>query len=414
MKAEDMKLYRVSIPRKDCRLEDIPEKVRTEFAHLQDLIRPGMKIAIACGSRGVNHIALIARSLADCLKSCGAEPFIVPAMGSHGGATAEGQAKVLADYGITEDYVGVPIRSSMEVVSLGHTPEEPHVPVYMDKNAYGADGVIVINRVKAHTDFHGEHESGIVKMLTIGLGKHAQALAIHSYGVRGLREYIPYVSAAVIRSGKILGALAILEDGNDETADIAAARADEIFDVDSAFLARSKSLMATLPFRDLDVLLVDVMGKDISGTGLDTNVIGRVSIEGQPDGEPHCRNICVLSLTPGSHGNAVGIGLADIISKRLYDAVDLQATYTNVVTSGFLKRGAIPFTASTDKEAVEIALRFSGAVDPEKPRFVRIRDTLHLSEIEVSEALLAELPPECRILGETALRFDAQGKIEDF
>ncbi len=414
MKAEDLTLYRVRIPRKSCPLSDIPAKVKSEFGKLQDRIHPGMRVAIACGSRGVNNIALIARSLAECLKAHGAEPFVIPAMGSHGGGTAEGQAKVLADYGITEEYVGAPILSSMEVVSLGHTPEPPHVPVYMDRNAYEADGVIVINRVKAHTDFHGEHESGIVKMLTIGLGKRAQATAIHSYGVRGLREYIPYVSAAVIRSGKIIGALAVLEDGNDDTADIAAARAEEIFDVDSAFLARSKSLMATLPFRDLDLLLVDAMGKDISGTGLDTNVIGRMSIEGQPDGEPHCRCICVLSLTPGSHGNAVGVGLADIISRRLRDEMDLDATYTNVVTSGFLKRGAIPYTAPSDRDAVETALKFCCAEDPDHPRFVRIPDTLHLGEIVVSESLLSELPSDCEILGKTVLSFDSKGQITAF
>ena len=414
MELNSIVFTKVRIPLENRRLDDIPAAVSASFAVIEDRVRPGMRIAITCGSRGISNIALIIKSLVSSVKAKGAEPFIVPAMGSHGGATAKGQAEVLRGYGVYEEAVGAPIVSSMEVVKLGTTKEPPHLPVYMDKNAYESDGVIVVNRVKAHTDFHGPHESGIVKMLTIGLGKHAQALAVHSYGVTGLRDYIPYVSQAVIDSGKIIGGLAILEDGLDNTADIEIAPAEGIFELDSRFLARSKALMAQLPFSELDVLVVDEMGKDYSGTGMDPNVIGRVSIDGQEDGKPHCRSICVLGLSEASHGNALGVGLADVATKRLADSIDWPATRANVVTSGFLKRGAMPVTMETDRKAIELSLKTCGTGDIPDPRIVRIKNTLQLQEIYVSPALLGELPPGSEIIKETTFEFDEEGNIAPF
>jgi len=391
MKLSEIPVCKVRLQHACCPLQDVAEKVREEFVHIRGSIKPGMTVAIAAGSRGVSNIAVVIKALVACLKEAGAEPFIVPAMGSHGGATAEGQRGVLAGYGITEELVGAPVRASMEVVTLGKITDPVELPVYMDKLAYEADGVIVVNRVKLHTDFHGPHESGIVKMLTIGLGKHAQALAVHHYGAAGLRDYIPLVSKKVLESGKILAGLALLEDGYENTADLKFAAADEIFDLDAAFLERSRQLVARLPFREIDTLIVDRMGKEISGTGMDTNVIGRIRIDGQEDGAPHCKRVAVLDLSEDSHGNALGVGLADVATAALRDKIDWKATNQNVITSGFLQRGFLPLIAETDQSAVALAVNSSGVPAAECFRLARIRDTLHLDEIYVSEALWTEL-----------------------
>ena len=397
-------------------VEDIPGKVREEFRTIAPNIRPGMKIAVTAGSRGINNIALIIKTAVDCLKEAGAEPFIIPAMGSHGGATAEGQRAVLAGYGVTEEAMGVPVKSSMEVVKIGET-EDPKISVFMDKNAWEADGVLDVNRVKCHTDFHGVHESGIVKMLCIGLGKHAQALAVHKYGADGLRDYVPVVAKKVIGSGKIVGAIAILEDGFDHTADIKCALPADIFRVDEEFNRRSHELIAKLPFDQIDVLIVDRMGKEVSGTGLDTNVIGRIRIPGQEDGLPFIRKIVVLNLSEASHGNALGIGLADVTTRSLADSIDWKATYENVITSGFLQRGFLPIVAENDKEAVDIAVRTSGQPDLSGLRVARIESTLKLGKAYLSAPLLKELTEKGRgvPLGEAEeLSFDGSGRIAAF
>ncbi|MDR2515372.1 MAG: nickel-dependent lactate racemase [Christensenellaceae bacterium] len=392
MRLSEVPLHRVKLRQLSAPLGDIPQKLRAEFSlSVAPKLRPGMRIALALGSRGINNLALIAQTLVGLLREAGTSCFIVPAMGSHGGATPEGQRAVLADYGITEEKIGAPVLSSLEVVSLGSTGGNPDIPVFIDKAAFGADGVIAVNRIKPHTDFHGEHESGIVKMLTIGLGKHRQAIQMHTYGASGLRDYIPRVSQKVIESVKILSCLAVLEDGYDQTADLAFASGDEIFALDKAFLARSRQMMAKLPFEQLDVLVVDEMGKDLSGTGMDTNVIGRLRIDGQADGLPKVGAIAVLGLTPASHGNALGVGLADVCTRRLAEQIDWSATYQNVVTSGFLARGFLPVVRDDDKSAIELAIASSGARNPAALRLARIRNTLHLDEILVSQPLLDEL-----------------------
>ncbi|MDR3085538.1 MAG: nickel-dependent lactate racemase [Christensenellaceae bacterium] len=392
MRLSEVKLHRVKLRQVSAPLADIPAKLRAEFAAaVTPKLRPGMRIAIALGSRGVSNIALLAKTLVALINESGASCFIVPAMGSHGGATPEGQRAVLADYGVTEEAVGAPVVSSLEVVRLGSTGGKPDIPVFLDRAAFGADGIIAVNRVKPHTDFHGEHESGIVKMLTIGLGKHRQAIEMHTHGASGLRDYIPRVSKKVVESGKILSCLAVLEDGYDQTADLAFASGDEIFSLDKAFLARSRQMMAKLPFQSLDVLVVDEMGKDISGTGMDTNVIGRLRIDGQADGLPKIASIAVLDLTPASHGNALGVGLADVCTRRLASQIDWAATYQNVVTSGFLARGYLPIVREDDESAIELAISASGARNPQALRLARIRNTLHLDEILVTKPLLDEL-----------------------
>jgi hypothetical protein len=325
------------------------------------------------------------------------EPFIIPAMGSHGGATAEGQKSTLAGYGITDATMGVPVISSMEVCKVGILPGPEKLPLYMDKFAYDADAVFVVNRVKAHTDFHGTNESGIAKMLSIGLGKHAQAIITHDYLVNGLRDFIPRIAEYIVSTGKILGALAIVEDGYDQTAILRVVHPEDIVQVDAELLKVSKSMMPALPFTDIHLLLVDWMGKNISGTGLDPNIIGRVGIRGEIDSLPKINTICVFDITPESHGNALGIGLADIVPKSLVNKINWKSTYENVCTSRFLCRGATPVTLDTDRRVIEVGLSACGHANAKTLRMVRIGDTLHIDDIYVTDALLEEVIKNQRV-----------------
>lgn len=413
-----LEMARIRVDNQKEVLADIPVKMQEILKELQVQLHPGMRVAVCAGSRGISNYALVIRCVVDAIKSAGAEPFIIPAMGSHGGATAEGQAQVLSDYGITQDAMGAQVVSSMQVVKFGELDEEPHIPVYMDACAAEMDGIIVVNRVKPHTDFHGEHESGIVKMLTIGLGKHAQALAVHRYGADGLRDYIPKISQKVIDSGKILGGVAILEDGYDHTADIVYAPVDRMFEADRALLERSRQLCAKLPFREADVLVVDRIGKNFSGTGMDTNVIGRIMIPGQRDSGPHLHRIVALDISDESHGNALGVGLADVISKRLDDKVDWITTYENVITSGFLARGNRPIVGETDRRALEIALMCCGRpVTSDDVKVARIPNTLHLNEMYVSRSLMEDIKDDPRVkqIGEfEPIQFDESGALLPF
>ncbi len=403
VRCEDIQLYEAALIHSAAKLPDVAAKLSQEFTSIAPRIKPGMRIAIATGSRGIKNIALIVKVLVAEIRKRGADAFIVPAMGSHGGATAEGQRAVLLHYDISEESVGAPIVSSMEVDFLGSTGGDPDIPVWIDRVANASDGVIAINRVKAHTDYHGTHESGIVKMLAIGLGKHRQAIEMHTYGALGLRDYIPRVSKKVIESGKILAALALLEDGYDNTADLAFATGMDIFDLDIAFLRRSRKMMARLPFEKIDVLVVENMGKDISGTGMDTNVIGRIRIDGQMDTLPEIKRIVVLDLTPASHGNALGVGLADITTKKLSDKIDWSVTYQNVITSGFLSRGFLPIVMETEKDAIQQALNTCGCKKTDELKMVRIKSTLDLSHVQVSKILLDQLTEQGNGIG-TATR----------
>ena len=405
------KLFHPSAP-----LQDVYAKVKDTVKQLGAVIKPGSRIAVAVGSRGIANIAVITKALTDYLKQTGAEPFIIPAMGSHGGATAEGQAEFLQGYGISEKTIGVPVISSMEVEYIGDAGHPEPFPVYIDKNAFNSDGVIIVNRVKSHTDFHGDNESGIIKMLVIGLGKHKQAALMHRYGADGLRDLVPVAAKKVLSCGKIIGGLGILEDGYDETSDIVFASPDEFFNVDSALLKRSKELMAKLPFDAVDSLIIDKMGKDISGSGMDTNIIGRLRIKGQTDTLPDCDRIAVLDLTDTSHGNATGVGLADITTRRLVDKIDWQATNANIITSGFLQRGFLPVVAENDIEAVDLAVNGANHT-PESIKFARIKSTLDLAEVYVSKALLSELISKNK--GEQTgefipLVFKQGGRLADF
>jgi len=395
--------------------EDPAGELRRQLAASGVALRAGQQVAIAVGSRGIaNHQGLVAETVAF-VRAQGADPFIVPAMGSHGGATAEGQRAVLEGYGITEANVGAPIRSSMEVVELprGDLP----APVYWDRNAYGADGVIVINRIKPHTDYHGPYESGLMKMLSVGLGKQQGAAALHHLGVPGLRDVAPRVARAILAQGKVLLGVAIVENAYDQTCLVRVLRAEEIPEREPELLDEARRRMPSLPVRDVDILIVDRIGKDISGTCLDPNIIGRTLIRGEPEPDyPRVKMLVAREMTEGSHGNALGVGLADIITKRLFDRIDLHATYANLFTAGFLERGKIPIITENDQRAIEFAFRGCGPVEPPTARIIRIRDTLHLDELHVSPEVLRELEgsPRIQVLGPFGEPFDGEGNLRPF
>ncbi|HAM11468.1 MAG TPA: DUF2088 domain-containing protein [Bacteroidales bacterium] len=377
-------------------LADVKGEVSKELLRLRPLIKPGGNIAVAAGSRGIKNIALIVREVTDFIRANNANPFIVPAMGSHGNADAETQAQILADYGISEKNLGVPVRSSMDVVELpkGASP----AGIFIDKNAYLADGIILINRIKAHTDYHGQYESGLVKMTVIGLGKEKQASAIHSYGVYGLAELIPVVAKQIISSGKIIGGLAIVENAFDDTMLVSALRADEFFEKEPSLLKAAKENMPFIPADNIDLLIIDEMGKNLSGVGVDPNIIGRMKIYGQPEPlRPAVKSIIIADITKESHGNAIGVGLADVIPRRLFNKIDFPSTYTNGITSSFYERIKIPVIAETDREAFDIALRGCGYIKKGEEKVVRIKNTLHLEALYVSDPVLEEIKASGKI-----------------
>ncbi|MDK2809847.1 MAG: hypothetical protein PWR27_556 [Petroclostridium sp.] len=383
------------------KLENVDQTVKEEIKHAGLQIKPGAKIAIAVGSRGIANLSIIVKALVESIKKIGGNPFIVPAMGSHGGATAEGQREVLESYGITEQYVGAPIKSSMEVMELPGDGLENKV--YMDKYAYEADGTIVVNRIKVHTDFHGPTESGLFKMLVIGLGKHKQAIEIHRYGVYGLKELIPLTARQILKHGNIIMGLGIVENAYDETMIVKAIRPEVLEQEEIKLMDIARKNMPSLPVDRLDVLIVDTIGKDISGTGMDTNIVGRIKINTEQDPpKPKITRIVATDLSEGSHGNAVGMGIADVITERLRSKIDFRATYENVLTATFLERGKMPVVAQTDRQALEYAFKTCGPIEPEDAKVIRIKDTLHLGEMYVSQAVLNEIQhlPNIEVIGE--------------
>ena len=400
------------------RVEDVAGAVREQLGRedVASAVRPGMSVAVTAGSRGIARIDEILRAVIEGLKEMGAEPFIVPAMGSHGGATAEGQVEILASLGVTEESCGAPIRSSMETVEIGET--ERGIPVFMDRIASEADGVVVVNRIKAHTDFRAEVESGLLKMASIGLGKHAQALALHGYGVEGIRDFMVEVGEEVMESGHILFGVGIVENAYDEPATIEAIPTGEIPSRERELLREYMGMMPVLPVSDIDVLYVDALGKNYSGTGMDTNVIGRFRILGVDEPErPNVRYLIVGDVSEESHGNALGVGLADLTTERLVGQIDRNAMNANVITSTFVERAKVPMVLPTDEEALKTAVRCNWGVPPEETRFVRIPNTLHLEHLYVSENLVQEAlaNSDAEVVSEPdELRFDDEGRLERF
>ncbi|MGN7299425.1 lactate racemase domain-containing protein [Ferdinandcohnia sp. SAFN-114] len=373
-------------------VNDIPGAIVEQFLHVHadEKIKPGMEIAITVGSRGIANIPLIVKSVADEIKKRGASPFIIPAMGSHGGATAEGQIEVLEGLGVTEESTGCEIRSSMDVVEVGKTSDG--IPVYIDKNAYQADGIIVMGRVKPHTDFKNKVESGVLKMASIGMGKHKQALALHTHGIKGISEMMPEVGKVAIANSNTLFGIAIVENAHEEIAIIEAIEKDRVEERERELLKEAFALMPSLPVENMDILVVDEIGKNYSGTGMDTNIIGRIRVLGVEEPQkPSIKYVIASNLSEASHGNALGIGLADLTTKRLFEKIDYQAMNENVITSTFLARASIPIILENDQEALKAALRANWGVSPEKARIARIPNTLHIGELYVSEAIFNEL-----------------------
>ena len=396
-------------------LEDPRAALGEQLARLESLIRPAGRIAIGVGSRGIYNLPLIVKEVAEFVKSRGARPFIVPAMGSHGGATAEGQQEVLRLNGISEETVGAPVLAAMDVVELPQGALRHRI--FMDRHAHESDGVILINRIKPHSDYHGRYESGLMKMALIGLGKLEGALAIHAFGVDGLRDLIGPGAAQVLASGKILAGVGVVENAFHATMIVRVLKADEIAVEEPKLLAAATASMPSLPVDAIDVLMIDRMGKDISGVGIDPNITGRIGVRGQEaPSSPHVKAIAVTDLTDASHGNAIGVGLADVITRRLYDKIDRADTYRNVITSSFLDRAKIPIVADTDREAFEIALRSCGHVPDGQARIIRILDTLHLEELYVSQAIADELrsSPRVEVAASNSDLFDASGELSTF
>lgn len=374
---------------------DVDAVVRTGMAELVEALGglSGKRVAVGVGSRGVRDVAAVVTATVRALKDCGADPFVVPAMGSHGSSQASGQRQVLADLGVDEESAGVPVVATMETVEIGTTASG--VPVHLDAAVAASDGVLVVNRVKPHTDFAGDFGSGLAKMSAIGLGNIAGATLVHASGSAALPKVIPEVVEVLRKAGVLLGGVAIVEDAAGRTAEVAVVNAEGVAgDHERALLGRAASLHGHLPFARLDVLVLDAMGKDISGAGMDTNVLGRFWIPGvpEPDG-PEIAVVTVHRLTAGSHGNASGIGLADVVPARLIAAVDLRSTYVNAMTSGTggLRRARLPIVLPTDRDVVHAAVRMCGRRDLGGLRLVRARSTLHLDTLLVSEPLLADV-----------------------
>ena len=374
---------RQSIPQP--RVENVPETVRTliQASRLRERVKPGGTIAVGIGSRGIHGINVVARAIVDTLKGMDYRPFIVAAMGSHGGATAEGQRELLAGYGVTSDLMGVPVKTDMESVVLGTNPVG--LPIFFDKNAYQADGIVLANRVKPHTDFRGVHESGVLKMLVIGLGKREGASQVHKLGVRGLQEVLPAVGRVLVEKTPFALGLAILENAADETAEIIPLEPETIFDLEPILLERARGLMGRLPFDQIDVLIVGELGKNYSGAGLDPNVIGRLMVETQPDHErPKVTRLAVLDVSDESHGNIVGVGFADLTTERLVSRMDPIPFRINTLTSCCLERSRIPITLPTDRDVIHAALETCWRIDPSQARVVIIPNTLELNTLWVS------------------------------
>jgi hypothetical protein len=374
---------------------DIPAVLAREFetAGVLAQLQPGARVAVAVGSRGITDLARIVRTVIDLLRQVGASPFIVPAMGSHGGATPEGQVQILADYGVGESQLGVPVAAAMEVEQVGLTEEGR--PIYFSTAAQQADGIVVINRVKPHTDFGGDFGSGILKMLAIGLGKLRSAALLHEEAARlGHARVFRHAARVVLRSAPVLCGVAVVEGAVHETLRLSVLRPDEIELRERELLEQARDRMARLPFRAIDLLIIDRMGKDISGAGIDSNVIGRdvqgysSALDQQP--LPVAYRVFVRNLTPFSHGNAVGIGLADFTTSRLVRAIESRKTYVNALTALVVPAVKIPIHFDTDREVIEAALTSMSLPDPRRARVVRIVDTLSLERMEVSEALFEE------------------------
>ena len=401
----------------DSCLEDVPGAVRAQIMQTEVAarIKPGMRVAIGAGSRGVANIGAATKATVAALRELGAEPFVFPAMGSHGGASVEGQTAVLAGYGIGEEQVGAPVRASMDTVVLGEL--EDGTPIHMDKLARAADGVVLINRIKPHTTFRGPIESGIIKMMAIGMGKIAGATTLHAHGMDIFPDLLPRVAELIMQRANILFGVGLIENAYDDTTLVEAVLPEQLIAREPELLAIAKSRMGRICFNDIDVLIIEQMGKEISGAGFDPNITGRNNRGVTGFDDPRVQKIVVLDLSAKTSGNATGLGLADVITRRLYEKIDYPSTYANVITSAYLDGALIPIPMRTDREAISLAVKTLVRVESGQVRIVRIRDTLSIEHISVSEPMLDEVhaSSNMEVVGELApFDFDDRGSLTPF
>lgn len=407
------KMVRVKQTFPDNPISDIVVALREELnqSEITRRLRPGMSIAIGVGSRGVAQIPLLVKTTVEFLKEQGTYPFVVPAMGSHGGATEEGQREVLQNLGVTEEYIGCPIKATMDVVELGRL--DNGLPVYLDKYAAEADGIISLNRVKPHTCFRGPNESGMIKMLTIGLGKQKGAESCHSYGFQYMAEHLVAMAKIMMEKAPVLFGIGTVENAYDRIIRISVVPKEDMLETDRQMQVQAKEHLAKLYFEQIDVLVIDRIGKDISGDGMDPNITGRYPSP-YATGGPKVSKMLVLDLTEQTHGNANGMGTADFSTRKLFDKIDFVATYANGLTSTVVGPTHVPTILETDRDAILAGIKTSNARDFSKVRLVRIKDTLHMDEIWVSEAMLDEVRQhhQMKVLSEpTLMRFDEAGNL---
>jgi uncharacterized protein (DUF362 family) len=416
---DKMKFPRMALIRQDLYREEITDVRQSviEAVHklnIRGKIYPGMRVAVTAGSRGIDRIDEVIKAVIDILKEWGAHPFIYPAMGSHGGAMPEGQVSILRHYGITEETMDVPILSSMDVVKIGVTPRG--VPVFLDKFAYEADALIVVNRIKTHTKFDGQIESGLFKMMAIGMGKHKGASVYHRAAVdHGMEAIIVDAGEMILKKCSVLFGLGIVENGVDRITRIKALHPDEMLEGEKELLRFSKGVMAKIPFDNLDLLIIDEIGKNISGTGMDTKVIGRHrDLIGDFWIHPHPKRIFVRDLTEASEGNATGVGLADFTTRRCIEKIDIRKTAVNCITALSPEKAALPLSFPTDREAIEAALQTVGIKPVSMLRIAQIINTLALEIISVSEGLEGDVMGDLRVQKLTdyeEMKFDDAGSL---
>lgn len=392
-------------------IPDVQEYLQKELEQHLSQVKSGSSIAITVGSRGITNRVLIVKTIVEYLQNKGAKPFVIGAMGSHGGGTPEGQMDVLNSLGFLEETVGCPVFTSSEVVEVGKTPSG--FTVYCDRYAWESDGIIVLNRIKLHTAFRGPNESGLLKMITVGLGKAKGAKQLHKQGPSKMSETVREVGGTFLKTGKVLAGIGIVENGYDQTAHLNVIAPDNIIEKEQELLLLSKKYFPRLPVEQLDLLVIKNMGKNFSGTGMDTNVIGRNKIFGTPEPEnPKISRITVLDLDDSSHGNATGVGLADFTTEKLFQKIDREKTYLNCITSTYVQRAMIPIVMDNDEKSIGAAISSLAADDPLKLRIAIIDNTLELEEMYLSESVLLDLGGKVSINSEpTYLSFDEKGEL---
>ncbi|SIO46156.1 protein of unknown function [Singulisphaera sp. GP187] len=398
------------------RVADVPAAIALAIrsSRIADRIKPGGTVALTVGSRGIAGIDQIARAAVETLRALGFQPFVVAAMGSHGGGTAEGQRALLAEFGVTEASIGCPIRSAMDTVVLG--TDGFGLPIHFDRNAFEADGIVLLNRIKPHTSFTGRYESGLLKMLTIGLGKRQGAAQVHKLGLPGLKRMLPEVGSFLLSKTPVALGLALLENAEERTARVVAVEPEDLLDVEPRLLDESRELMARLPFDQIDVLVVGELGKNYSGTGLDPNVIGRQRVETMPDlPRPIVTRLAVLDLSDETRGNGLGIGLADLTTERLVKALDPTPMRVNSMTSNFLTRARVPLALPSDRDVFAACLDTCWRIDRAEARMVIIPNTLELTTLYVTAPLTAEVEANDSLSFETPfapIPFDSAGTLD--